>query len=272
MHSCVTRVDGVSENQWLINKSNPDYEMVFAGRQFDLVINAAGSMSVQFSIENLKEDFHYNVVNTFHILDCIRKYSPDSKFINLSSAAVYGNPQVIPIQEVTSQNPISPYGFHKEFAEKICSEFSQLFHIKCLSLRIFSVYGPGLKKQILWDINKKIQESKDSSIELFGSGNESRDFIYIDDLVNAIQLVALKGDFHGDVYNVGNGQEITIKEMATLFVHEMNPSIKLNFIGKTRAGDPMNWQADITKLKMLGYKPLTSLETGLKNYAQWLKK
>ena len=163
-------------------------------------------------------------------MDCIRKNSPASKFINLSSAAVYGNPKVIPIMEDTPLNPISPYGFHKEFAERICNEFSQLFGIKCLSLRIFSVYGPGLKKQILWDINKKIQESKESRIELFGSGEESRDFIYVDDLVNAIQLIANKGDFKGEVYNVANGQEITIKEVATLFVNEINPNIKLNFI------------------------------------------
>ncbi len=229
-------------------------------------------MSVQFSMENLIEDFNYNAVNTFQILDCIRKNSPASKFINLSSAAVYGNPKVIPIMEDTPLNPISPYGFHKEFAERICNEFSQLFGIKCLSLRIFSVYGPGLKKQILWDINKKIQESKESRIELFGSGEESRDFIYVDDLVNAIQLIANKGDFKGEVYNVANGQEITIKEVATLFVNEINPNIKLNFIGKTRVGDPVNWQADIAKLKMLGYQPQISIHQGLKNYARWLKK
>ena len=99
----------------------------------------------------------------------------------------------MPIKESSPIRPLSPYGFHKAMAEKLCEEYYTFFGIATCSLRIFSAFGPGLRKQLLWDIYNKSKSL--NSIELFGTGNESCDYIYIDDIVRAIELVIRKSLF-----------------------------------------------------------------------------
>ena len=153
--------------------------------------------------------------------------------------------------------------------EEITEEFYLQYGIKTCSLRIFSAYGPGLKKQLFWDLNQKLKNSTD--IVLYGTGKESRDFIYISDLVNAIACVIKNGAFTGDVVNVANGEEITIKKVATTFYNSIQSDVKINFGGEHRIGDPINWIADINKLKQLGYQQKISIEQGVLNYIKWLK-
>ena len=93
-----------------------------------------------------------NVSNVFKQLDAIRKFQPGCKYINLSSAAVYGNPESLPISEDHHLDPISPYGNHKKMAEEVCADFYTNYRIPTCSLRIFSAYGAGLQKQLFWDL------------------------------------------------------------------------------------------------------------------------
>jgi dTDP-glucose 4,6-dehydratase/UDP-glucose 4-epimerase len=118
-------------------------------------------------------------------------------------------------------------------------------------LRIFSAYGEGLKKQLFWDLNKKTRSDKE--IELFGTGEETRDFIYIKDLVNLIDLVCKKADFTGETINAANGVEVPIKEVVEQFYKNFPQSIKFSFGGNPRKGDPSKWVADISRIKELGY-------------------
>ena len=104
-------------------------------------------------------DFNLNVFNVFKILEAIKLFNDKCKFVNLSSAAVYGNPDILPIIETSTILPISPYGFHKSISETIVKEYYSVYKIQSISLRVFSVYGEYLKKQLFWDLYNKILNS-----------------------------------------------------------------------------------------------------------------
>jgi dTDP-glucose 4,6-dehydratase/UDP-glucose 4-epimerase len=153
-------------------------------------------------------------------------------------------------------------------AEQLCREYSTIFKVPTCSVRIFSAYGPQLKKQILWDLFIKSKNA--SAIELFGTGNETRDYIFIDDIVRAIECMLKEDSFIGDVYNLGYGEAQSLKKVSNLLLGCLSWSGKLNFSGVTRIGDPDYWQADISKIKSLGFAPTVTLEEGIQKYAKWL--
>lgn len=266
---CDIITDYETPNYFLIDQSNADYDDLFKSYTFDVCINCSGASSVPDSVTNPQRDFYLNTINVFNMLEGIRKYQPECRFLNLSSAAVYGNPKRLPIKETDISNPLSPYGFHKRNAELICEEFYQFYQIRTCSVRIFSAYGNGLKKQIFWDIAQKAK--KTNNITLFGTGKESRDFIHVDDIVSNLELILLKDAFTASLYNIANGVEITIETAANELLKALDWDGQLSFNQITRVGDPQNWCADITKIKRLGYEKKISLELGLKNYAEWLK-
>jgi dTDP-glucose 4,6-dehydratase/UDP-glucose 4-epimerase len=265
-------INGNSEidKYFLIDPSVPEYKTLFQTVDFQLCINCSGASSVPESLNDPLKDYQMNTLNVFRILESIRLFRPGCRFINLSSAAVYGNPSSLPVKETFETNPLSPYGYHKLQAEQICREYYAIHGIGTCSLRIFSVYGAGLKKQIFFDLYKKISEGNNFS--MFGTGKESRDFIYVSDLVRAIEIVSKSSDFKADVINVANGQEIMIEKAVAHFTGLFGSNITYSFSGETRKGDPVNWLADISKLRFLGYAPQISLEEGLRNYFIWLKR
>jgi UDP-glucose 4-epimerase len=236
--------------------------------QYDICINCAGSASVAYSFENPFHDYELNTRIVFQILTAIKENNPSCRFINLSSAAVYGNPQILPINEIAKIKPVSPYGNHKYMSEMICRQFFEYFNIQTCSLRIFSAYGPGLKKQLFWDMFQKAKAN--NNITLFGSGNETRDFIFILDLVKVIALIADSGFEYREI-NVGNGREVKIKEVADIFLKNFDTNVRYTFSGEEKTGDPVNWKADITILKSLGYIQEYKIEDGIIEYVNWLR-
>ena len=259
-----------SEDYFLIDASNADFHSIFQNRDFTYCINCSGAASVPDSLKNPLRDYHLNTVNVYKILDAIKNYQPGCKFVNLSSAAVYGNPIKLPVTEDNPTTPVSPYGVHKLMSEQICQEFYQFFKVPTSSLRIFSAYGEGLKKQLFWDLYKKTQ--KNEPVKLFGTGNESRDFIYIMDLVQAIEKICDNAPFKADILNIGNGEEIRISEAVGMFYSLFENKIDYSFSGEARKGDPVNWVADINLLTSLGYSQQYNLKDGLQKFYQWLKK
>jgi dTDP-glucose 4,6-dehydratase/UDP-glucose 4-epimerase len=220
------------------------------------------------SLEHPYRDFQLNTAVIFNLLESIRTHQPNCKFINLSSAAVYGNPQSLPIKENANLNPISPYGYHKLMSERICEEFHRFFGLKTCSMRIFSAFGEGLKKQLFWDLFHKTESG--DVVKLYGTGNESRDFIYIHDLVQAIIAVAENADFRGESINTANGEEIFIKDCVGIFYGLFEHPVKYEFSQQAKKGDPNNWVADISTLRSIGYKQRYSLKEGLENYFRWI--
>lgn len=237
----------------------------------DIVIHCAGLANVPFSLEQPMEDFQANTTMVYRLLEGMRQCGLSrSRFILLSSAAVYGQPGRLPIRETDELKPMSPYALHKKMAEDICLYYVYNYSFNIRMLRVFSAYGPGLKKQIFWDMYQKIK--KNGCLELFGTGEESRDYIYIDDLVEAIYLIALDEKSDYVIWNVANGQEIFIKDIADIFAKRMNIAPEsVRFTGKIREGDPVNWCADISRIREIGYISKTSIEEGIAEYLEWVK-
>jgi UDP-glucose 4-epimerase len=236
----------------------------------DVFIHCAGNAHVGVSIEYPEIDFQSNVGILYKTLSSITRANIKPKVIFLSSAAVYGNPKNLPITENTYCNPISPYGFHKKVCEDLCNYFRNSYGMNISIARIFSAYGDGLRKQILWDMYKKYLRNK--CIELFGTGNETRDFIHINDVVQAVNLIVEK-ESPQFIYNIGNGEETSIRllseEFAKCLCVEKN-NVKFN--GEEKTGDPLNWRADITRIKELGYSKGVNLKDGIESYVKWVRK
>ena len=260
---------GASEMQSENNNSIKLADL-FQSERFDICINASGSSTVAYSLQNEIEDYLLNYKNVELLLNAIKVHQPQCKFINLSSAAVYGNPSVLPIHEDAATKPISPYGKHKLLSEQLLLEGAKNYGLATLSLRVFSVYGNGLKKQLFWDMYQK--SLKANVIELYGTGHETRDFIHIDDLMFALEQIILHASFDGSTINVASGIESTIRSAASTFVTYLNTKLIINFNDFQNNIDPRHWKADISRLKTLGFTPKISLEEGLKKYASWLKK
>jgi UDP-glucose 4-epimerase len=235
--------------------------------QPSFVINCAGSASVGDSLINPSMDFDANTVLVFEVLEALRLQAPNSHFIMLSSAAVYGNPSCLPISENHTREPLSPYGFHKLQAESLCLEYRKIHGIKTVAARIFSAYGPGLRRQVIWDIVKRSLQNE--IFELRGSGEETRDFLHAKDVSAAIRILAENCPFEGEAYNVASGQEVSIRELANLITHLTGNQSTPRFNGKEDPGTPKNWRADISRLQALGFSPSVPLEQGLHDFLLW---
>ena len=233
----------------------------------DIIIHCAGLADVRKSVENPEIDYESNVTATHNLLFALQSENlQNCRVVFLSSAAVYGNPDRLPISENAPLNPLSPYALHKIMCEDICRFFHMHHNLDVKIVRIFSAYGIGLKKQLFWDMACKVK--KEQRLNMFGTGNESRDYINIVDLVNAVRIIAEKAPFDEIVYNVANGEEVTIRQAVELFAKYSNTK-EINFNGVVREGEPLNWCADISRLLDLGYKKSVCIEDGIKGYVEW---
>ena len=247
----------------------PDSELINILRDVKphLVIHCAGTASVPLSLSDPYEDFQENVGNTVFILDCLRQGSPDSTFIFLSSAAVYGNPITLPIEENAPCAPISPYGKHKYMCEMLIQEFSEIYGISSAIVRIFSAYGEGLQRQVVYDLCRKFTNPQSTVIEVYGTGQESRDFIHASDVARAVEC--LYASQATGVFNCASGEKTSIIELVGLVKKSLNSTKDVSYTGAVRAGDPLFWQADISKLNSCGFEQIVPLSEGIANYCQW---
>jgi UDP-glucose 4-epimerase len=246
------------------------FEDTLLSQQPEIFIHAAGPSSVSESIKNPLKDFEGSVNFLFYVMDALRRCSPKTRIIFLSSAAVYGNPILIPISETATSHPISPYGYHKMICEKLIEEFFIAYKIRGCSARVFSAYGPGQKKMVLWDICQKAL--KGTTVNLYGTGNETRDLIHAKDVARCIYLIAENGSFTAETYNVGNGVEVPVNTLAEEMLQALNSPNDIVFNQIEREGDPLRWCADISRIQALGYKSTISLKEGVQGYVEWVKR
>jgi UDP-glucose 4-epimerase len=253
---------GDARYRWELPHS--EFAHLLAVERPQICVNAAGRSSVSASVVEPLADFEASTVLTYRVLDDLRRRSPATIFIHLSSAAVYGNPVELPVREDAVIAPISPYGWHKRLSEMVLEEHARQFGMQTASLRIFSTYGVGLKRQVVWDLASRAVAYPGQPLLLQGCPADSRDFINGSDVARAVQLVAERGELVGECYNVASGIETPVYEIAELVLRLLSGSSQIRFDGQRRAGNPSRWHADITKVQSLGFSPRLGLEDGVR--------
>ncbi|WP_373056961.1 NAD-dependent epimerase/dehydratase family protein [Zunongwangia sp. H14] len=252
-----------------------DLDALLENNKIDAVCHLAGGASVAASVKDPFGDFSSLLPGTARLASFLKKSQPQARLFLFSSAAVYGNPETLPITEETSIMPISPYGIHKATAESLLTQYARVFNLGITIFRIFSVYGPELRKQLIWDVSQRAllaEEEGKAEITLFGTGKESRDFMYVKDVCQAVLKVISKSNPEGvEVYNLASGVESSINEVAKLLIKNLGVEVQIKFDGVVPKGDPANWKADISKLRSLGFTPEYNLDKGLQQVATWAK-
>ena len=202
------------------------------------------------------------------MLEHIRSFSPSSKIIYASSAAVYG--QASPPQDISSDTkPVSPYGVAKYSCEQLIHTYARYYGVKHSVFRIFSVYGEGLKKQLLWDACNQLESR--GRLELGGTGAESRDFVHVDDLVQVLTRACANVAFEGKVFNVCTGRPTTVSQIASMLLQYW-PGASCSFSGQIREGDPVELYG-VPNVSGGGLicEPFLSVEEGVDRYVSWFK-
>jgi UDP-glucose 4-epimerase len=248
---------------------SPDLVNLIEYLKPEVCIHCAGRASVELSVSDPASDFQASVSITFHLLDTLRLYAPHCHLIYLSSAAVYGSPTALPIAESQTCMPISPYGFHKLMGEQLCQEFFHVYNLPTTIARIFSGYGAGLRRQVVWDICQKALTKP--IIKLRGTGNESRDFIHGADVARAMLVLAERSDRQASIYNLGTGVETKIKDLVALILSNLDPTPIAEFDGNLAQGIPLNWRADVANIRTIGFSPAVDLEKGIGVYIHWCR-
>ncbi|MBI4214398.1 GDP-mannose 4,6-dehydratase [archaeon] len=227
----------------------------------DIVFHLAAKISVPESIKDPLMTMHTNAEGTGILLEECRRSETLESFVLASSAAVYGDAGTKAVKETDYMMPLSPYGQSKIEAEKLCARYADETGLKASSLRIFNVYGAGQSREYAGVISRFVENAKTGKpLTVFGDGNQTRDFVYVQDACEAFLLASkVRGTF-----NIGSGKSTTINELAAL-VLELTGSSSPIRRAQSREGDILHSLADVTLAKKrLGWKPKTELREGLK--------
>ena len=233
-------------------------------KDVDASIHLAAITSVPFSVENPNDTFETNVAGTLNLLNSCATEGV-SKLVLFSSCAVYGDPEFLPVDEQHPANPISPYAESKLAAEKFCLGFHEKSLIKSVVLRLFNVYGPRQKVDDYSGVITRFVDRCNQKLPLtiYGDGTQTRDFINVQDVVEAVLKSLENNAAEGQIFNVGSGKPTSVHELAQTILEITHSNSEIRF-DKPRTGDIKDSYANISKAEqLLGYKPRFNLRHGL---------
>jgi UDP-glucose 4-epimerase len=235
------------------------------------IFHLAGGSSVGLSIAQPFEDFSRTVASTARLLEWLRGSAPECRLIVASSAAVYGAGYSGPISEDAEPIPMSPYGQHKLMMEQLCRSYAVTFGLRSTIARLFSVYGPHLRKQLLWDMCSRLQRGE-RTLVLGGTGAEVRDWTDVRDVVRLLAKIAeLPQRESYQVINGGSGLATTVADLTGMLVKNWGGDIAVGFSGTVRPGDPFSLLANDVKLRRLPFDWQIPVAGGLADYVAWFK-
>lgn len=249
-----------------------DYDICLRAAQgIDVIVHLAASTGVGPSVEDPRKDMESNVIGTFNMLEAARNNGVQ-RFVFASSGAPVGECDP-PIHEELAPHPVSPYGAGKLAGEGYCSSYCRTFGMETIALRFGNVYGPGSgrKNSVVAKFIKQAMQGE--TIDIYGDGKQTRDFIYIDDLINSIRLSATIEGIGGQVFQIATNCESTINELVEKLLSILKGvdynDVKIRH-GEPRLGDVKRNFSDTSKAKqLLGWKSNMNLEEGLKLTVEW---
>jgi UDP-glucose 4-epimerase len=230
----------------------------------DYVFHNAAQAGVRASVENPLKTHEVNATGTLNLLEAAAD-SGVRKVINASSSSVYGKVSYLPFDEDHPNVPVSPYGASKLVAEHYCRVFSELHGLETVSLRYFTVFGPRMRPDLAINIFTG-KALNNEPIEVFGDGEKTRDFTFIDNIIDANLRAIERGS---GVYNIGGGERISINELAKRIVAIVGSESKIIYSDSVK-GDAEHTWSDVSKARRdIGYEPGIGLDQGLERYVEW---
>jgi UDP-glucose 4-epimerase len=261
-------VDGPARLSWVsadLTRDRPWDALAAAGAGAvpDVVFHCAGPGSVGAAAAQPLDALAVTVTATAGLCEWLRARAPGARLVAASSAAVHGA-QPAPWRESDPPAPVSVYGWHKLMMENQLA-LARGQGVETVAVRFFSLYGPGLRKQVLWDSWRRAGEG---ALEMAGTGAERRDFLYLEDAARLLVLLGtLPPGAVPPVVNGGSGRAISMAELMALWLPLVAPGMGLRFTGAVRPGDPPATLADTTLAEALGFRPAWTLEAGLRETA-----
>lgn len=221
---------------------------------------------IKYSVENPLLDFDVSCLGSLIVLDKCRKYK--KKIMFASSVAVYGENKTVPVNEESPTVPSSPYGASKLCAETYMMLYSKLYGLPVTVLRFCNLYGPRQRKYIVYDILLKLMKNP-KKLEILGTGLEERDFIYVDDAINAILLASNSAKSNDKIFNVGTGISTPIKKIVDVILKILDVHPEVLFTQLSWRGDIKKLGANTERIRNLGFRPVYSLEDGVRETINW---
>jgi UDP-glucose 4-epimerase len=213
-------------------------------------------------------DFLKTVYSSVLLLDFLRRQWPQAQLVYVSSAAIYGEAAHKRASHDLACLPISPYGVHKREVESLLLDHARMYRTRSVIVRPFSVYGPGLRKQLLWDAMEKTSRGV---YEFFGSGCELRDWVYVADLIECLLRVSDGASAEVPVCNAGTCRAVSVRDVLTELFCVAGLERAPVFLGKHKEGDPDRLVADDSAEATLGPLFQTPLREGLQAYVDWYR-
>jgi UDP-glucose 4-epimerase len=232
--------------------------------EVDAVVHLAALTSVPLSFESPSLTAQTNAFGTLNLLNACSKEDV-RKFVFISSCSVYGDPCYLPIDERHRTLPASPYATSKLEAERYCRTFQKNANLKTVVLRLFNVYGPRQQSSSYSGVIAQFAERirRGLPLVIYGDGSQTRDFVHVSDVVDAVHRALKDDDSDGQVLNIGFGKATSVNDLAKTFSKLAGSDLDVKY-DKPRPGDIKGSFADISKAeKVLGYKPKVQLEAGL---------
>lgn len=236
---------------------------------FEAVFFLAGSPSVPRSVREPSQDLHDNAGLVIDVLESLRSRAAPPVLVFASSAAVYGDSVTDPMDEGHPLTPRSPYGISKLAAEHYVRLYSETYDVPAISVRPFSVYGPGQRKLVIYDLLRRLLAGEDPLV-IQSPSDVARDFVFVRDVARAIVDLASIAPAGGEAYNLASGIGTTLSELAQGLVDALALETEIQFTGTLRTGDPLRWRGDPSRAQSLGISCATSLAEGLAETARWV--
>lgn len=235
----------------------------------DGIYHLAAHASVPESVDDPRNDLEVNVVGTFNLLELARQVSPEF-FLFTSTVSVLDGANELPLDERAFCGPSAPYPAAKMAGEGYCRAYCRSYGLPTKIVRFFNVYGPGIRRLVVHDLILKLLHDP-SRLEIFGDGNQVRDFLHVDDAVAGMHLVAEKGA-PGELYHVGSGQPVSIRQLIAVIANQLNlTDLKIVSVGNSWKGDMPQWYADPSKVQELGFNTSVDLPTGVAETIEWIR-